>query len=134
MDTDNDTLHIGVYGTLKEGFNNYDKFLSPRKAVYKGFVTLPFLMYGTKDYPMLIPSSSLEKKMDIYIEIFELNPDELKQMDAFEAEYEYHREDMVLKEWNSDKTVGIYVYDYATAPSNYSQVNSGKWEPNQIKE
>lgn len=112
---------IAVYGTLKEGYFNYDAYLKGEKPIDRGFVALPFRMYANADYPMIIAS---EERNPIWIEIFDLDDEKLRELDELEAPYGYWRESVHLDELS--KRVEIYVHG-APAPPGFCLVDSGDW-------
>lgn len=60
------TITIGVYGTLKQGFNNHKRFLEDAEFIGKDIIKGE--LYETRRYPMLTTG-----KDDIAIEIFKVD-------------------------------------------------------------
>ncbi|HEY7818202.1 MAG TPA: gamma-glutamylcyclotransferase family protein [Vicinamibacteria bacterium] len=112
---------IAVYGTLKTGEENYERLLSGRMPSFRGFVAIPYRMYENGAYPMLVPSPS---KSRIFVEVFDVDDTKVRELDAFEAPYDYSREKVLLSEWGRE--VEIYVHA-APPPEGFTLVSSGQW-------
>jgi len=81
---------LAVYGTLKEGYSNHEKFLN-KKPLYKGIVynyiligyEIPFAIRLTKRV-----ANMLEEQMGIapfvMVEVYDVTPEELQQIDRLE--------------------------------------------------
>jgi gamma-glutamylcyclotransferase (GGCT)/AIG2-like uncharacterized protein YtfP len=115
------TTPVAVYGTLKKGYRNYERLLPGREPIFRGFVSVPYRLYGTPEYPMLVP---VFEKHPVLVEIFELEPSKLEELDALEEPYSYWRETVQLQELG--RSVEIYVHA-APAPEGFEPVASGEW-------
>lgn len=114
---------VAIYGTLKVGYFNYEKHLKGKMPVTARFVELPFEMYAGDDYPMLLPAAGGERH-PIWVEIFDVDDDELRDLDELEAPYGYWRETIFVGELGDQ--VAIYLHP-APAPEGFTRVASGKW-------
>ncbi len=113
---------VAVYGTLKTGEENYARFLPGRTSSFRGFVEIPYHMYGNGAFPMLVPSDA---KTRIFVEVFDVDEGKLSELDALEEPYEYWRETVHLREYGRD--VEIYVHA-APPPDGFTIVPSGDWK------
>lgn len=112
---------VAVYGTLKTGGENYARFLPGKEPEFRGFVEVPYRMYANDAYPMLVPDAA---KRRIFVEVFEVSEDELRELDALEEPYDYRRETVDLREWG--RKVEIYVHA-SPPPVDFRAVPSGEW-------
>ena len=112
---------IAVYGTLKTGEENYARFLPGRMPSFRGFVEISYRMYANGAYPMLVPA---EEKSRIFVEVFQVEEDKMRELDALEQPYDYFRETVHLAEHGSE--VEIYVHA-APPPDGFKLVSSGEW-------
>ena len=111
-----------VYGTHKQGHNNYLSHLNGHRPVRALFVDIPFRMYEGDAYPMIVPSSD---NHPIFVEVFEVETDTLEKLDHLESPYDYHRENIFLAEF--DREVAIYVFNEPNPPPGFNLVESGIW-------
>lgn len=114
---------VAVYGTLKTGYENYERYLAGKAPEASLFVSVPFRMVANAEYPMLVPSPD-GRRSRIHVEVFVVDDDELARLDALEAPYGYWRETVYLEELGAD--VGIYLHP-APAPEGFDPVPSGSW-------
>jgi gamma-glutamylcyclotransferase (GGCT)/AIG2-like uncharacterized protein YtfP len=112
---------VAVYGTLKTGEENYARYLPGRTPSFRGFVEIPYRMYANGAYPMLVPA---EEKSRIFIEVFDVEEDKLRELDALEQPYDYFRETVHLAEYGRE--VEIYVHA-SPPPDGFQFVPSGEW-------
>ncbi len=112
---------VAVYGTLKTGKENYARFLSERTPSFRGFVEIPYGLYANGAYPMLVPA---DRRSRVFVEVFDLDEDKVRELDALEEPYDYWRETLHLHEWAKD--VEIYVHA-APPPPGFELVPSGEW-------
>ncbi len=112
---------VAVYGTLKTGGENYERFLPGRTPSFRGFVEIPYGMYANGAYPMLVPADGMSR---VFIEVFDVDEGGMRELDALEEPYEYRRETVHLHEWGKD--VEIYVHA-APPPDGFELVPSGEW-------
>jgi gamma-glutamylcyclotransferase (GGCT)/AIG2-like uncharacterized protein YtfP len=115
------TTLVAVYGTLKKGYRNYELLLAGREPIFRGLVSVRYRLYGTPDHPMLVPDSG---KHSVLVEVFEVEPPKLAELDALEEPYDYWRETVHLEELG--RSVEIYVHD-APPPEGFEPVTSGDW-------
>jgi gamma-glutamylcyclotransferase (GGCT)/AIG2-like uncharacterized protein YtfP len=110
-----------VYGTLKTGEENYARFLPGMTPSFRGFVEIPYRMYANGVYPMLVPADT---RNHIFVEVFDVDEQKLRDLDALEEPYEYWRRTVSLHEWGRD--VEIYVHA-APPPAGFVALSSGDW-------
>lgn len=113
---------VAVYGTLKKGEANHERFLSGREPVYRGDVHAPYLMYDNGSYPMLVPA---EENRAIFVEIYDVDEATLRALDALEEPYDYRRETIRIGELGRD--VGIYVHREPPPPG-FRLAGSSEWK------
>lgn len=118
------TTLVAVYGTLKKGYRNYERLLPGREPIFRGFVALPYRLYGTREYPMLVPVGPGGETHSILVEVFELEPRKLAELDELEGRYDYWRETIHLEELR--RSVEIYVHQ-PPPPDGFEPVTSGEW-------
>ncbi len=116
---------VALYGTLKVGHFNYERHLKGEMPTTALFAELPFEMYTNDDYPMLVPTANGERHR-VWVEIFEVSEEQLRELDALEAPYGYWRESVLIE--SLGENVGIYVHA-APPPIGFTRVASGKWPP-----
>lgn len=114
-------LYVAVYGTLKKGYENYDAYLSGYEPVRVEVLEQPYEMFGSREYPMLVPSGRLHA---VSLEIFDVGNEKLAQLDALEAPYHYERR--AIRVQGLDGDVGLYVHP-APPPSDFVRIPSGNW-------
>ncbi len=114
---------VAFYGTLKVGHFNYERHLKGEMPATALFVELPFEMYANDEYPMLVPTVNGERYR-IWVEIFEVDGDKMRELDALEAPYGYWRESVFVEELGEN--VEVYLHP-APAPKGFVRVESGKW-------
>ncbi len=114
---------VALYGTLKVGHFNYERYLKGETPTHALFVELPFEMYTNDAYPMLVPTMNGERH-PIWVEIFEVDDDKMREFDALEAPYGYGRESVFVEKLGEN--VAIYLHA-APAPPGFTRVASGKW-------
>ena len=114
---------VAVYGTLKQGHYNYERYLRGVSPVASALVEIPFRMYANGDYPMLVPDVDGERHR-IRIEVFDVDDRKLRELDALEEPYGYWRESIPVEELGRD--VEVYLHP-APAPPGFSLVLSGDW-------
>ncbi len=112
---------VAVYGTLKTGKDNYARFLPGRTPAFRGFVQISYRLYANGMYPMLVP---VDGKSRVFVEIFDVDEDKVRELDALEEPYDYWRETVHIDEWGKD--VEIYVHA-APPPGGFELVPSGEW-------
>jgi gamma-glutamylcyclotransferase (GGCT)/AIG2-like uncharacterized protein YtfP len=113
---------VAVYGTLKQGEANYERYLSGREPVHRGAVRAPYLMYDNGSYPMLVP---VEEEHAIFVEIYDVDDRTLRALDALEEPYDYRRETIHVSELGRD--VEIYVHTEPPPPG-FRLAVSGDWK------
>ena len=113
---------VAVYGTLKQGEANYERFLSGHEPVYRGAVPAPYLMYDNGSYPMLVPADETHA---IFVEIYDVDEATLGSLDALEEPYDYRRETLHVGELGRD--VAIYVHADPPPPG-FTPADSGEWK------
>ena len=114
---------VAVYGTLKRGYGNHRRMLNGYIPLQSLFIEIPFHMYATDAYPMILPS--LENH-PIYVEVFEVDAVKLAELDRLEAPYNFHRETIFVAELHQE--VEIYVFSEIDPPSHFTLVDSGEWD------
>ena len=114
---------VAIYGTLKVGYYNYEKYLDGEIPVAARFLELPFEMYAGDEYPMLVPTADGGRR-PIWVEIFDVDDVKVRELDDLEVPYGYYRETIFVEELGED--VGIYLHP-APAPEGFVPVHSGKW-------
>lgn len=119
-----DTTLVAVYGTLRQGFENYESLLAGFEPVYRGFIFAPYEMYATDEYPMLVRT---DRDRAIYVEVFRVDPPTLARLDALEEPYGYER--LRVRVAKVAEHVGLYVYGGVRPPEEFRLVESGRWEP-----
>ena len=112
---------VALYGTLKVGYFNYELHLKGALPVDSRSVELPFEMYENGEYPMLVPSS---ERHPIWIELFEVDADKLRELDDLEAPYGYWRETVLLEELSREAEIYVHA---APPPPGFTLVASGDW-------
>ncbi len=119
-----DATLVAVYGTLRQGFENYEAFLAGFEPVHRGFIHVPFRMYATDAYPMLVHG---DRDRPIYVEIFSVDPSTLARLDGLEDPYGYGRTAVRVAEVSG--SVDVYVYRGSGPPEGFRFLDSGRWEP-----
>lgn len=114
---------VALYGTLKVGYFNYERHLKGEMPVTARFLELPFEMYAGDEYPMLMPAVNNERHR-IWVEIFDVTDDKMRELDALEEPYGYWRELVFVEELG--ESVAVYLHS-APAPEGFVRVESGKW-------
>jgi gamma-glutamylcyclotransferase (GGCT)/AIG2-like uncharacterized protein YtfP len=117
-------IRVAVYGTLKKGYENYQRLLDTERPIFGGFVRVPFRMFDNGEYPLLLPS---KEPRSIYVEVFEVDSPKLKQLDDLEEPYNYRRETLYLDELGHH--VEVYVFAGGSPPAGFSELESGNWRP-----
>lgn len=84
---------VAVYDTLKQGYENNRRVLSGVLPIHARFVEIPFRMYSSIKYPMIVSSPGMHP---IFVEVFDVELDTLEKLDQLEAPYNYHRETVFL--------------------------------------
>ncbi len=80
LPTTSTTTKVFVYGTLKQGHGNHDSFLGKAKFVGKAKSVSKWSMIGEgMGFPYLLERDD-DKGMQIYGEVYEVTPDELKAL------------------------------------------------------
>jgi gamma-glutamylcyclotransferase (GGCT)/AIG2-like uncharacterized protein YtfP len=115
---------VAVYGTLMRGYENYARWLAPRTPIHSGHVKIPYRMFATAQYPMLLRSRETHA---IYVETFAVDETTLGSLDALEEPYGYCRESIRLPD--VDTPVQLYVYRQPQPPAGFLAVVSGRWRP-----
>ena len=113
---------VAVYGTLKTGENNYERFLPGKRPPWSGFVEIPYALYANGVYPMLVPA---RVKSRVFVEVFEVDESKMRELDALEEPYGYRRESVHLHEWG--RSVEVYVHP-PPPPDGFATVSSGNWK------
>lgn len=115
MTTQNKTILIAVYGTLREGFWNYNTYLRQRAKFIKDEMLPGFSMYGG-GIPHIVKNE--EDKDGIYVEIHEVPASILPTLDSLEG-YSEGRKDNTYERMSVKTSVGdAYIYargSYATS-------------------
>lgn len=114
---------VALYGTLKVGYFNYEKHLKGEMPTTALFAELPFELYANDEYPMLVPAADGERHR-VWVEIFDVNDQQLRDLDALEEPYGYWRESVYIEALGED--VGIYLHA-APPPDEFTRLASGKW-------
>jgi len=112
---------VAVYGTLKVGYFNYALHMKGALPVYSRRVEIPFEMYENSEYPMLVPSSA---RHSIWVELFEVDVDKLRELDDLEAPYGYWRETVLLEELSREAEIYVHA---SPPPPGFTLVASGNW-------
>ncbi len=112
---------VALYGTLKVGYFNHELHLKGAMPVDSRRVELPFEMYENGEYPMLVPSS---ERHSIWIELFEVDADKLRELDDVEAPYGYWRETVFLEELSREAEIYVHA---PPPPPGFTPVASGDW-------
>lgn len=116
---------VALYGTLKVGYDNYERHLKGETPVKRLAVDLPYEMYANDEYPMLVPSANAELHRT-WVEIFDVDDEKMRELDALETPYGYWRESVFIEEIG--RNVEIYLHP-APAPPGFAWVESGHWPP-----
>lgn len=114
-------IHVAVYGTLKRGYENYDRLLRGERPVLVTRAVLPYRMVAGAEYPMLVPD---EGRHAIALEVFAVSEAKLRELDGLEAPYGYRRESVYLEELGEE--VEIYVHS-DPPPAGFALVPDGDW-------
>ena len=115
-------MQVAVYGTLKRGYENHETYLPGYEPITTVDVEMPFVMYATKEYPMLVPSPELHR---IRVEVYEVSDAKMLELDALEAPYNYDRRIVPIPGVGDE--VSLYVHP-DPAPERFDRVSSGNWD------
>ena len=77
------TVNVAVYGTLREGFWNFDRFLKGRSKFIKDAFVPGFTLNGVSGVPHVVRDEANEK--GVYVEIHEVPFDMLPMLDRLEG-------------------------------------------------
>ena len=116
------TFLLAVYGTLKRGHDNHLLMLKDQQPIGELFVSVPYRMYATDNYPMIIASP---EPHPVFVEIYEVDGELLSKLDRFEAPYRFHREQAFVTELGRE--IELYVFDDPDVPVEFRLVESGHW-------
>jgi gamma-glutamylcyclotransferase (GGCT)/AIG2-like uncharacterized protein YtfP len=116
---------VALYGTLKVGHVNHERYLKGERPTSALFAELPFEMFTNEEYPMLVPAASGELHR-VWVEIFDVSDEQMRELDALETPYGYWRESVFIDALG--ETVAIYVHP-APPPDGFTRVPSGMWPP-----
>jgi gamma-glutamylcyclotransferase (GGCT)/AIG2-like uncharacterized protein YtfP len=114
---------LAVYGTLKQGYYNYNEFLTGLNPIYKGFIESKFQLYSNGRYPMIVHSEELNK---IYFEVYQVSNDKFKEIIQLEEPFGYHHETFWIPELNQN--ADTFVFSSGIPPEEFLLVKSGNWE------
>jgi gamma-glutamylcyclotransferase (GGCT)/AIG2-like uncharacterized protein YtfP len=110
---------IAVYGSLRKGHYNYERFGGSHSFAYKGtFQINGYKLYNLGSYPGIIEA---EKGDFITVDLFECPDDVAKQIDWMETGSGYSAETIQV---DGQKAI-IYIYDRSI--SRFELVGSGDW-------
>lgn len=136
----NKNINVFVYGSLREGFFNYDKYLknkvisiTPAKIDNKIVYHMPY-----KGYPALLDGNGTVygEIMEIKPEIYDETMSAMDKMEGFISENnpqnEYHKKIFEVEHLTDGKTEKCYVYFYnkdSDSKFNHEAVflSSGDW-------
>jgi gamma-glutamylaminecyclotransferase len=85
-------MRIFVYGTLKKGFWNHNRFIGGSKFLGTGETAYRYLMIG-QGVPMIMPSRAGKR---VTGEVYEVNPQRLPELDQLESAYERVRGEILM--------------------------------------
>ena len=95
---------VGVYGTLKEGFSLH--FYLEGQKRFPNKILTGFKMYRLGWYPGVVPNSTEEEQEKLEVEVYEIPPSLLSQLDKVEGIPHLYRryqvEDMFLYVYNGE--------------------------------
>lgn len=114
---------LAVYGTLKQGNDNYETYLAPKKPKFKGYFDVKFRMFSNGKYPMLIPSDTSHK---IYLEVYYIDQDQFDRINHLEEPFGYHVRSIETE--GVDKPMMIYAVDQKNPPDGFETVDSGNFQ------
>lgn len=114
---------MGVYGTLRKGFGNYNYFLKGKKCV--GTIEVEGLrMYSLGFYPCVVHTGKKEDK--IIMEVYELNEKKdleiIGRIDSMELGAGYSIEKI------KTKLGDVRYYAFPHIPDGCPHVESGDWK------
>lgn len=108
-----------VYGTLREGFGNYNVYLRPQKPIE--IVKVRARMFDVGYYPYILLGGSLR---EVICECYDITDQDLERLDRLEGHpFLYTRQVITVNniEYN------IYVGNRIAAFGNHKQIFSGDW-------
>ena len=112
-------MKLFVYGTLLTGFGNWQWALAPQNG--EPLTLLGYELHDAGGYPMMIPSLDNESK--VHGEVFEINIDELRQIDRLEGHPNFY-ERVEIK----NPLTGENMFTYICQQGKYLPlIESGSW-------
>ena len=110
---------IAVYGSLRKGEYNYERFGGDKSFAYKGTFNIPgFKLYSLGPYPAVIEGDKTDK---LIVDILETTKDIAKSINNMEVGAGYSAEEVMV----DGQVATIYVYDHPIKETN--RVLSGDW-------
>ena len=125
---------VFVYGTLKSGFPNHEKYMKTAVPIgeYKTVLRYPLVLCGERYSPCMINSPG--HGLHVRGELYEIDAAGLKRMDALERIHEpdgYRRHAIRVAPWGNDsagpKTVQTYLKDYGVAGKGEAGFRRSTW-------
>ena len=113
---------VAVYGTLKRGHANHRAFLRDARFRRSGPIRVPYRLFGSDEYPMLIPA---ERTSTVVVEVFAVDSATLKRLDRFEARFGYRRTQVVPL--GEEEPLSLYFHP-GPPPEDFREVPGGAWE------
>lgn len=113
-----------VYGTLRQGFGNYNRLLNNEHCVYLGTqkTTPNFKMVSLGGYPGVIPDAGTQ---EVTVEIFQVNsPKVEQQLDWLEGYPSFYQKTTIDTQWGKADMYILNNEEWGNRPV----VESGDWK------
>jgi gamma-glutamylcyclotransferase (GGCT)/AIG2-like uncharacterized protein YtfP len=116
---------VFVYGTLKEGFGNYEYYLAGNPGVKKlgrCYIRGDYRMYTNGAFPMVVEGSDPSGDLPIVGEVFEIDENTLHSLDALEGHPDWYCRQKVETPW---KKAWVYIMPDTGRFPDEARVESG---------
>lgn len=119
--------HVFVYGTLRTGEANFDRFLASSARLGEARTAAHFTMLDMGGFPGLVPGAT-----SIVGEVFLVNDETLARLDRLEGHPTFYRRELLELESGPRLTAFGYVLaNAARYVSIYSEIPGGDWKGRQ---
>jgi len=119
---------VFIYGTLKKGFPNYDRYMESAKKIgnYQTVDHYPLVLIGKRHVPCMINAPGEGKQVEG--ELYEVDNDCLKRLDVLEGIKEadgYRRLKIKVRSAENHHAVTLQAHAYLISPKFAKDLRSG---------
>lgn len=116
-------MKMFVYGSLRKGYHNHDRFLTGCRYVGDGITNPEFTMITLGNFPGVFAGGDTAIKGEIY----EVNLPTLRQLDRLEGHPDFYRRTAITLQDGMEVRIYLYQPPVSEPELNRFKIHSGDW-------